>query len=218
MTLKLQPKPKERRRIPIPADLKDALTEALQLIKDSRCDPDVRVDFDDAIQIGGLCGGKVGEKRRPFEFSYYPPGAEKARWELAFHPLEIEDIVDGHLAEMTLHCCTTPNCGFKSNDVDIYCDCDYVEDPFFGSFSFPAAQAKLAHWRLPAFESSSRRQDIVNVLGTPCEEGGGYKAEGRRIPVWIKYFREDCQIHFQFDRKGHLEKVTFMEPNWAPGR
>jgi len=218
MTVKLQSKPKERRRLPVPLDLKEALTEAFHMIEDSRHDPDVRVDFDDAIQVGKLCGGKVGDKRRPFEFTYYPDEAVKSRWELSFHVLEIEDIVDGRETELTLFCCTTPSCGFKSNSANGNCNCDYVEDPFFGSFDFPAAGDKLAHWNLPAFTRSSMRQVIIDALGAPDETGGGYKSDGRTIPIWIKYLRVDCQIHFQFDRRGHLQMVSFMEPDWEPGK
>lgn len=214
----LQPKPKERRRIPVPLDLRDGLTEAFQLIKESRSDPDVRIDFDDAIQVGRLCGGKVGDKRRPFEFSYYPEGITKARWELAFHPLEIEDIVDGRDTELTLYCCTTPDCEFKSNNANSYCHCDYVEDPYFGSFSFPVANDKLVHWNLPAFTSSTTRQDIIDVLGPPGAAGEACEVHGIKIPVWIKYYRDDCQVHFQFGRRGQLQMVSFMEPDWDPDK
>ena len=99
-----KPKEKERRRVEIPVDLRDALREAQFLIAESKRDPDVRVDYDDAIQCGCLVGGRVKTGKRPFKFTYYPEGdrTTKARWRLALHPLEIEDIADGCMTELTL--------------------------------------------------------------------------------------------------------------------
>ena len=97
--LRPQPKEKERRRVEIPVKLRDAIREAHVQITESQRDPDVRVDYDDAIQCGCLIGGRIGTRKRPFEFTYYPDGdcQAKSGWHLALHPLEIEDIADGML-------------------------------------------------------------------------------------------------------------------------
>ena len=58
--LRAEPKEKERRTVAIPDDLRDAIREAHYLIGESKRDPDVRVDYDDAIQCGCLIGGRVG--------------------------------------------------------------------------------------------------------------------------------------------------------------
>lgn len=73
--LRVEPKEKEKRRVAIPEDLRDAMRDVHYLIRESQRDPDVRVDYDDAIQCGCLIGGRVGSKKRPFEFTYFPNGS-----------------------------------------------------------------------------------------------------------------------------------------------
>jgi len=219
--LRPQPKEKERRRVEIPADLRDALREAHFLIAESKHDPDVRVDYDDAIQCGCLIGGSVGTRQRPFEFTYYADGfrQSKALWHLALNPLEIEDICDGHMTELTLFCCRTPDCGHKSNDPEDRCDCDYVEDPYFGNIKPCDTEEALRRIGLPQITQSSTRGDIVQVLGEPPEFGGGEKhpAFGYVWP-WIKYSRTDCQVRFEFQKSGALRMLSIMEPDWEPGK
>lgn len=216
-----QPKEKERRRVEIPIDLRAALQEAHFLIAESKHDPDVRVDYDDAIQCGCLIGGRIGTGKRPFEFTYYPERESKTRgrWHLALHPLEIEDIADGWMTELTLYCCRTPDCGHKSNDPEDLCDCDYVEDPYFGNIKLPDIHEALRRIGLPEITHSSTRTEIVEVLGEPQEVGGGEKHPmlGYVWP-WIKYFRTDCQIRFEFNRSGALRMLSIMEPDWEPGK
>jgi hypothetical protein len=123
---RLQPLEKERRTFHIPQELRDAIREAQFLIGESKRDPDVRVDYDDAIQCECLIGGRVGSKKRPFEFQYYPCAdrSSKSQWRLALHPLEIEDIADGFMTELSLFCCKSPNCGHMSMNSDDHCGCE----------------------------------------------------------------------------------------------
>lgn len=127
---RLQPKPKERRKVPIPAELRDSLREVFALIQQAKIDPDIRLDFDDAIQVGAVCGGRHGKKSRPYVLTYYPQGdTERRRWFLTLHRTEIEDIGDGHLTELTMYCCTSVDCRCKFRETDEYCFyCDYVEE------------------------------------------------------------------------------------------
>lgn len=67
--------PKDHRLVPIPDDLRGAMREVCRLLKDAGNDPDVAVDFDDAIQVGGLCGGRYRGGERPFGFTYHPATA-----------------------------------------------------------------------------------------------------------------------------------------------
>ncbi len=121
-------KPKERRMVPIPDDLRDVMRETYELILEARRDDTIAIDFDDAIQIGGLCGGRVGKKPRRFQFDYTPPDDKDARWELALHPTEIEDIGDGRMTELLMYCCTSPNCRRKFREAEGVCfECDYEE-------------------------------------------------------------------------------------------
>jgi hypothetical protein len=134
-----QTKPKDHRRVPIPDELRDAMREVHEIVEEAENDPDISIDYDDAIQVNGLCGGRCGTKKRPFEFTFYPPGGDKrARWYLTLHPLEIEDIADGVMTDIMMYCCTSPECQMKFREPDETCFfCDYVDNDASGS---PAAK------------------------------------------------------------------------------
>lgn len=126
---RLQPQPKDRRKVPIPSDLRDSMREAFEMIREAKRDPDVVIDFDDAIQVGSICGGKVGTKLRPFEFTYYPEDDERGKWYLTLHRTEVEDIGDGHMTDITMYCCKSPDCRTKAREENEHCFyCDYVEE------------------------------------------------------------------------------------------
>lgn len=141
---RLQPKPKERRKIPIPTDFRAAMQEVLWLTREAKRDPDVVIDFDDAIQVGRVCGGRYQKKPSRFEFTYHPESdGENGTWYLDFHFCDIEDIADGRQTEIAMYCCNTAGCLAKFSKSDGHCDCDYVKDPDFGNFTFPDAAEKL---------------------------------------------------------------------------
>jgi hypothetical protein len=125
------PKPKERRKVAIPADLRDSLREVFELIQQAKHDPDIELDHDDAIQVGAVCGGRYGKKPRPYVLTYYPEGeGKRGRWYLTLHRTEIEDIGDGRMTEITMYCCTSPDCHCKFREEKEDCfNCDYEEDP-----------------------------------------------------------------------------------------
>ena len=90
---RLNVQPKDHRLVSIPEHLRDGMREVHQLLQDAENDPDIAVDYDDAIQVPGLCGGRYRKGKRPFGFLYYPEnGGKRDRWYLTLHPLEIEDI------------------------------------------------------------------------------------------------------------------------------
>jgi hypothetical protein len=127
---RLQPKPKDRRKAPIPAELRDSLREVFELIQRAKNDPDIVLNFDDAIQVGAICGGRYGKKPRSYVLTFRPKGdTEKGRWFLTLHRTEIEDIGDGCMTEITMYCCTSPDCRCKFREADERCFyCDYVDD------------------------------------------------------------------------------------------
>lgn len=128
---KLRPQPKERRKVPIPEELRAAMGEAFEQIERSKGNDEFRVDYDDAIQALCLIGGKCGKKPRPFQLTYWPTG-DKARgkWELELAECEIEDIGDGRMTEILLYCCTASDCRMKFRTPDATCFyCDYSDDP-----------------------------------------------------------------------------------------
>lgn len=130
MARRKQPRPKDRRKVPIPADLRESLREVFELIRQAKHDPDVRLDYDDAIQVGAVCGGKYGSKQRPYVLTYYPEGnRETDRWFLTLHRTEVEDIGDGTMVEITMYCCVSPDCECKFREADDHCfHCDYIDE------------------------------------------------------------------------------------------
>ncbi len=218
--LRAHRKEKERLKIAIPDELRDAIREAYFLIGESIRDPDVRLDYGDAIQCGCLIGGRVGSKKRPFEFTYYPATdrSSKSRCHLSLHPLEIEDIVDGCMTELILYCCRSPECGHRSTDPDRRCSCEYVEDPYSGNIKLTDADEALRRIGLPEITQDASRDEIVQQLGEPQETGGGEKhATFGYIWPWIKYHRVDYQLRFQFQKSGRLRGISILDPNWKPG-
>ncbi len=128
---RLQPRLRERRKVRIPEELRQSLREVHELIVEARHDPDIALDYDDAIQVGAVCGGRYGKKPRRYVLTYYPTeDRERGKWFLTLHHTEIEDIGDGHMAEITLYCCTSSDCRCKFREGDDHCFyCDYVDDP-----------------------------------------------------------------------------------------
>jgi hypothetical protein len=218
----LQPKTKDRRKVPIPAELRDSLREVFELIQQAKHDPDIRLDYDDAIQVGAVFGGRYGKKPRSYVLTFYPEGdAERGRWFLTFDRTEIEDIGDGRMGEITLYCCTSPECRCKFREPDDHCFyCDYADDPNYGTFAFPEAASKLAERGAVGLSESSTKENVVAVLGAPDETGGGAKHQGLGfVWPWIKYRRPDCQLRFEFNKGGtQIRSVTIMEKDWEPGK
>jgi hypothetical protein len=207
--------PKDRRRVPIPAELRESLKEVHDLIRQAKHDPDVILDYDDAIQVGAVCGGRTGEKPRPYELTYFPDGdEERGRWYLTLHRTEIEDIGDGRMTELLMYCCTSPDCRTKSRNADDACFyCDYYDDPAFGTFEFPAAEAVLLERGLPAFSKDSTRDEVVAALGAPVRSGGGEQGGSEyRIWPWIAYDRPDFVVRFEFSKaETHIRNIAILE-------
>jgi|GEM_PF-1936219 len=210
-----EPRPKDRRKVSIPAELRDSLREVYELIREAKNDPDINLDFDDAIQVGPLCGGRCGKKPRPYMLTYFPTGdPDRGRWELTLHRTDIEDIGDGRQTEITMYCCTSPECRRKFREANATCFyCDYFEDPHFGTFNFPEAAAKLAERGINGLSEASSRDEVVAALGPPEVSGGGTITAGLGyVWPWIKYRRADCQIHFEFSKEStRTRMVTFLD-------
>jgi hypothetical protein len=216
-----QPRPKERCRVLIPAELRNSLREVAELIQQAMHDPEIVLDCDDAIQVGAVCGGRVGESSRPYVLTYFPAGdAERGRWFLTLHGTEIEDIADGRMTEIAMHCCTTPECHSKFREGDDHCFyCDYVPDPEYAHLSIGAAMSRLKGMGITRLTTSTTRDDVLAELGQPQESGGDVQDQAMmNIMPWIKYHRPDCQLRFEFGRDGVIEAVTFMPAGWRPGQ
>lgn len=215
---KLQPQLKEKRKIAIPAELREIMREVYARIKEAKADPDIKLDYDDAIQIGPLYGGRCGAKPRPYWFWYSPQGDKtNGRWKLHLALLEIEDIAEGMTQEMTMYCCTNPKCGAMFNVADEYCGCDYVPDPDFNTFVFPIAAEKMSQRGITGINENSTKNDIISLLGNPDKQGGGKKESFGYIEPWITYIRPDCHLRFGFHKSGKIKDFTVLKPDWDKG-
>ena len=56
----------DRRKVPIPAELRESLRQVFELVGQARDDPDIELDYDDAIQTGAVCGARYGSASRPW--------------------------------------------------------------------------------------------------------------------------------------------------------
>ena len=107
----------KKQLIEIPYELQISMQEIFQFLEDSKNDPDQYIDFDDAIQTENVSGGKIGDKKRPYHFTYYDGGKSAGRiWELQLHQTEIEDIGDRVMTEIRLYCCENNSCGYKTRE------------------------------------------------------------------------------------------------------
>lgn len=210
---RLQPKVKERREISIPAELRESLRDILETIHAAKHDPDINIDYGDALQTKDLCGGRYGKGPRPYVFTYYPTGDTKVgKWYLTLGETEIEDIVDGHLQSIRMYCCASPGCRTKFREADDSClFCDYFDDPNYGTFSVSDGLKLLDARGVDGIHEDSSRDDIIRVLGSPHSAGGGNKDPSLGyIRPWISYDHGDIRIRFEF-RKGRILTISIFE-------
>ena len=217
----LKPRKKEARRILVPVELQASLRGVHELIQISLRDPEVNLDFGDAIQVGSVCGGRYGKTNRPYVLTYYPEvDMERGRWFLTLSNFEIEDIADGRQTELLMHCCTSADCRSKFREPDTHCFfCDYIDDPRYGTFSFPRALQVLRDRGISSLSEASTRRDLVATFGSPERSGGGTIHETLGfIRPWVTYRRDDCQLRFDFDAGDCIQTVTILERDWEPGK
>jgi hypothetical protein len=218
---RLQPRTKERRREPIPEELRQSLREVYDLIKRAKHDSDIVLDFDDAIQVGAICGGRIGKENRPYVITYYPTAdSDRAQWQLALHRTEIEDIADGRMTEIAMYCCTSSDCRRKFRELTGRCvDCDYVPDSVYAHLPVADALGRLSEIGVNGLSEKSTKQDVLLVLGQPNEEGGGPNSpDPGFIRPWIKYHLPGCQLRFELGERGQVLCVTFLPKDWEPGK
>jgi hypothetical protein len=208
---RLQPCPKDRRKVRIPDELRNSLRQVQELIQAAKRDRDISLGYGDAIQVGAVCGGRCGKKPRPYMFTYYPQDdTERGRWFLTLDHCEIEDIGDGRMTEISMYCCTSPGCRCKFRESDKACFyCDYFDDPNYGTFEFPLAAEKLRERGISGLDATSTKLAVTEVLGPPNKMGGGVVHESLGyIPPWLSYLRSDCQLNIAFTDGGTILRVT----------
>jgi hypothetical protein len=123
-------KPKVRRLVEVPEELKRAMQEVWPTVRHARKNPKKYLGIDDGIQTDRLIGGLEDLERKPFRFTFTPWGASKrSRWYLWVDHTEVEDIGDGHLKELKMYCCASPECEMKFSREDDTCFyCDWEDD------------------------------------------------------------------------------------------
>jgi len=81
-----------RKRVDIPAELAADLREVCLFIEENENDREIELDYDDAIQIGSLCGGEIHLRAGVFRFSYHLPSGEI--WDFRLDRGQMESIAD----------------------------------------------------------------------------------------------------------------------------
>jgi hypothetical protein len=129
------PKPKVQETVKLPQRLVEFLKYAHDLIVEE--DDAATISSDDLIQIeevrGYLLayGGLKEEGGSQFAFCYFvQPKQTRKKWEFELSRMQIADIAEGRLTELTLWACRSPDCGCKFQTPDETCFyCDYEETP-----------------------------------------------------------------------------------------
>jgi len=114
--------------VEIPFELRSDFQDVESLLEEKERNPDdVNVDFDDAIQIGGLCGGR--DNGGWLNFTYHIGNAKRCTWDFRVHEFEIENYADGITRELQLYMCDSADCQCGSQDADFLCmHCDFSDD------------------------------------------------------------------------------------------
>lgn len=207
----LKPKPKERKLVPVPDELRTSMKEVAELLRDAERDPDVAIDYDDAIQVGRVCGGRIGKGVRPFVLTYYPADDwERGKWFLTLNPTEIEDVADGTLESILMYCCVSSDCRCKFREPVDHCFyCDYDSDPDRGTFPIPEALARLESLGVNGLSESSTLEDVKATVGEPFRTGGGGVVSGLTIHPWAKFRVGEQVVHVEFwTKSGRIKAVT----------
>ncbi len=183
-------------------------------------DESATIPSDDLLQCDAPgCGGLIEQGGSRYQIEFYPNEKPANIWRLELRVSDIAAISEGLIGELTLWGCEDPACGrlFSSPHCDCF-DCDYREDERFGEFTVPDAIVMLNLRGIDGISSTSSRSDVITILGDPEKIGGGYPDSvfGYIFP-WIKYFRSDCQVRFEFTKNARrIRKVCFLEKDWAP--
>ena len=88
------------RRVEVPIELRTDMQSVCELLDEFADDPDENIDFDDAIQIGSLCGGRIDSRKDRYLFSYYLDSGDV--WTFEVPRTVLDGIADGSIAALTV--------------------------------------------------------------------------------------------------------------------
>ncbi|MFO0816111.1 MAG: hypothetical protein U0796_23070 [Gemmatales bacterium] len=93
--------------VTISEELKADMHDVCEFLGDNEGDPDVYIDYDDAIQIGSLCGGRINRRRNIFIFTYYLRNGDK--WQFEVPRTVLDGIADGTITKLTVEASVPKN-------------------------------------------------------------------------------------------------------------
>ena len=95
----------EGKKVPVTEELKNDMKLVCEFLDEFADDPDTNIDFDDAIQIGSLCGGRVNPKTDTYQFTFYLPSG--GYWSFEYKRYMLDDIADGISKTITVDECVS---------------------------------------------------------------------------------------------------------------
>jgi hypothetical protein len=84
----------------VPEELRTDMQSVCDYLDDVADDPDENIDFDDAIQIGSLCGGRIDRRKDIYLFSYYPSNGDV--WDFRVRRTILDGVADGSISKLTV--------------------------------------------------------------------------------------------------------------------
>jgi hypothetical protein len=88
-------------RVEVPRELRADMQEVCEYLDGVADDPDENIDFDDAIQIGSLCGGRLNRRHEIYEFSYFQATGDV--WAFKVPRTILDGIADGSIDKLTVN-------------------------------------------------------------------------------------------------------------------
>lgn len=88
-------------RVEVTSELQADMREVCEYLDEVADDPDENIDFDDAIQIGSLCGGRLNRRQDIFLFSYHHKNGDV--WSFKVPRTILDGIADGSIDKLTVN-------------------------------------------------------------------------------------------------------------------
>ena len=85
-------------RVDITEELRNDMQQVCEYIDEVGDDPDENIDFDDAIQIASLCGGRINRKQDLYLFSYHLDNGDV--WQFRVKRNALDAIADGDMQSL----------------------------------------------------------------------------------------------------------------------
>ena len=103
-------------RVDVTPELRDDMQEVCEFLNEAADDPDENIDYDDAIQIGSLCGGRLNRRHDMYLFSYYQTNGDV--WSFKAPRTLLDGIADGSIGKITVDALVPKNVANKALNTD----------------------------------------------------------------------------------------------------